>query len=109
LRRIIVAMQRPNERQGVVELRPLRLDAYPDYGEEFEDLEEGGWLWVREEHTFAWEEARLEASRAYAHWCRMRDASAFSIYRAAQDRADAAQDALSLRHAAERASEALAP
>jgi hypothetical protein len=100
-------MQRPNELQRVVELRPLRLDAYPDYGEEFEDLEEGGWLWVREENTFAWEEARLVESLAFCHWCRMRDASAYSIDRAAPDRADAAQDALILGHPAERASEAL--
>jgi hypothetical protein len=65
----------------------------------FDELEQGG-LWVREEHTFAWREARLEASLAYSHWCRMRDRTAYSIYRAAQDRADAAQDALSLRHGA---------
>jgi hypothetical protein len=96
-------METPNGR-----LSALRLDAYPDYAEEFEELEQNGWLWVREEHTLAWREALLEASLAYSHWCRMRDRTAYSIYRAAQDRADAAQDALRLRHAAERASEAVA-
>jgi hypothetical protein len=50
----------------------------------------------------------LEASLAYSHWCRMRDRTAYSIYRAAQDRADAAQDELRLRHAGGDASEALA-
>src|SRR5258707_8708766 len=96
-------MQTPNGRR-----RALRLDAYPNYEEAFEDLEEGGSLWVSEELRLGWREARLEASLAHSHWCRVRDRTAYSIYRAAQDRADAAQDALSLRHAAERASEALA-
>jgi hypothetical protein len=71
-------------------------------------LDHGGWLWVREELRSAWADARLEASLAYSHWCRMRDHTAYSIYRAAQDRADAAQDALSLRHAAQHTTEALA-
>jgi hypothetical protein len=102
-RPIIVAMQTPNEPR-----RALRLDAYPDYEEAFEELEQDGWLWVREELSHSWREARLEASLAYSHWCRIRDRTAYSIYRAAQDRADAAQDELSRRHAAEQASEAVA-
>jgi hypothetical protein len=100
LRAIIVTMWTPKGRRRVIELRPLRLDAYPDYGEAFEEMEQGGWLWVREKLRLAWLEARSEASLAYKHWCSMRDHTAYSIYRAAQDRADAAQDALSLRHAA---------
>jgi hypothetical protein len=99
-------MQTPNRRRRA--LRLDELDAYPDYEEAFEELEQDGWLWVCEELRLGWRAARLEASLAYSHWCRMRDHTAYSIYRAAQDRADAAQDALSLRHAAERASEALA-
>jgi hypothetical protein len=100
---IIVTMQTPNRR-----CRALRLDAHPAYEEALEELEQGGWLWVCEAVRLAWRDARMEASLAYSHWCRMRDRTAYSIYRAAQDRADAAQDALSLRHAAERASEAVA-
>jgi hypothetical protein len=96
-------MRIPNRRR-----RALRQDAHPEYEDVFERLEQSGWLWVREEVRLAWREARLEASLAYSHWCRMRDRTTYSIYRAAQDRADAAQDALSLRHAAERASEAFA-
>jgi hypothetical protein len=99
-------MQTPKGRRRVIELRPLRLDAYPGYVDAFEELEQGGWLWLREGLRLAWLEARLEASLAYRHWCRMRDRTAYSIYRAAQDRADAAQHALSLRYLAEHASEA---
>ena len=91
----------PSERSKVVELRPLRLDEDPGYAEVFEQLDEGGWLWVLDELTFMWREAQSEASRAYSHWYRMRDRASYSIYRAAQDRADAAQDALRAGHAAE--------
>jgi hypothetical protein len=103
LRGIIVTMQTPDRRW-----RALRLDAYPEYEEAFDGLEQGGWLWVCEELRLAWGAARSEALLAYGHWCRMRDRAAYAIYRAAQDRADAAQDALSLRHAAECASQAMA-
>jgi hypothetical protein len=41
-----------------------------------------------------WEEAADEAREAYAHWRRARDLEAYALYRAAADRADAAQDAL---------------
>jgi hypothetical protein len=108
LRAIIVAMETPNERRKAVELQPYRLDAHPSYEEAFEELEEGGWLWLREELGLSWQEARFEASLAYGHWCRTRDGTAYSIYRAAQDRADAAQDALRLHHAAEHARDGLA-
>jgi hypothetical protein len=43
---------------------------------------------------FAWDEAQLEADFAYAAWRRKHGAEAYVVYRAAQDRADAAQDAL---------------
>jgi hypothetical protein len=86
----------PSEGRKAVELQPLRLDAYLGYEEAFEDLDERGWLWVLEELSFAWREAQAEATLAYRYWCRMRDRTSYSIYRAAQDRADAAQDALSM-------------
>jgi hypothetical protein len=43
---------------------------------------------------FAWDEAQLEAELAYEAWRTGRDGELYAIYRAAQDRADAAQDAL---------------
>jgi hypothetical protein len=42
----------------------------------------------------AWDEARREARRMYDEWHRSGDADAYFGYRAAQDRADAAQDTL---------------
>lgn len=48
----------------------------------------------------AWREAQADASLAYCHWRRSRDRTAYAIYRAAQDRADSAQDAVSDQHAA---------
>ena len=41
----------------------------------------------------AWDEAQHEADLAYAAW-RRGEPGAYAVYRAAQDRADAAQDAL---------------
>jgi hypothetical protein len=41
-----------------------------------------------------WQEAADEAREAYAHWRRSKDLEAYALYRAAADRADAAQDAL---------------
>jgi hypothetical protein len=99
---------KPHQGRRVVDLRPLRLDAYPDYEERFEELGEHGWLWVLEQLSVAWQEAQFDASLAYSHWCRMRDRTTYSTYRAAQDRADAAQDALSMRNGAEPARDALA-
>jgi len=43
-----------------------------------------------------WREAREESLRAYATWRRRRGGEAYAAYRAAQDREDAAQDALAL-------------
>jgi hypothetical protein len=42
----------------------------------------------------AWDEARSEARGTYEAWHRESGHDAYVIYRAAQDRADAAQDAL---------------
>jgi hypothetical protein len=42
----------------------------------------------------AWDEARSEARGTYEAWHRDSGHDAYVIYRAAQDRADAAQDAL---------------
>ena len=42
----------------------------------------------------AWRDAAEEARAALANWQRCRDASSYTAYRAAQDREDAAQDAL---------------
>ena len=46
------------------------------------------WIW------YAWDEAQLEAERAYEAWCLDGTNQCYFVYRAAQDRADAAQDAL---------------
>ena len=43
----------------------------------------------------AWRDAREEATEAYTVWLATRSADAYAVYRAAQDREDAAQDALS--------------
>src|SRR3954470_16144079 len=42
----------------------------------------------------AWRDAAEEARAAFAQWSRLRSAAAYAAYRAAQDREDAAQDAL---------------
>ena len=45
----------------------------------------------------AWRLARREANAALEHWRHVRTRDAFSVFRAAEDRADAAQDALAAR------------
>jgi hypothetical protein len=42
----------------------------------------------------AWREAREEAHDAYRAWSAQQSAEAYAVYRAAQDREDAAQDTL---------------
>ena len=42
----------------------------------------------------AWSDARDEALQAYASWLTAPTAESYAVYRAAQDRADAAQDTL---------------
>jgi hypothetical protein len=47
------------------------------------------------DHRFAvWSAARAEANIAYDAWCRSPGREAYAVYRAAEDRADAAEDAL---------------
>jgi hypothetical protein len=50
------------------------------------------------ELRFVWRAAAAEAQAAYDAWRMVRTAEAFAVYRAAADRADAAQAALA-RHA----------
>jgi hypothetical protein len=47
-----------------------------------------------EELSFVRREAQAEADQAYARWTSQRGEEAYAVYRAAQDRADAAQDQL---------------
>jgi hypothetical protein len=42
----------------------------------------------------AWSDARDDALQAYARWRAVPTAESYAVYRAAQDRADAAQDTL---------------
>ena len=51
-------------------------------------------VWMRDELGDAWRAAHAEAHHAYEQWRRTPGSEAFVAYRAAQDRADAAQDAL---------------
>jgi hypothetical protein len=50
--------------------------------------------WLRDELLDAWKAAQDEATASYRTWCACPDMDAYATYRAAQDRADAAQDAL---------------
>jgi hypothetical protein len=43
-----------------------------------------------------WSAARAEANLAYEAWCAAPGADAYVVYRAAEDRADAAEQALAL-------------
>jgi hypothetical protein len=47
-----------------------------------------------EELSFVRREAQAEANLAYRDWLQLRSRDAYAVYRAAQDRADAAQDDL---------------
>jgi hypothetical protein len=48
----------------------------------------------REEAYVLWGAARAEANEAYDAWCEAPGADAYAVYRAAEDRADAAEAAL---------------
>jgi len=50
--------------------------------------------WVLDELDYVWQHAQAEAELAYREWRRRLGAEAYVVYRAAQDRADVAQDAL---------------
>ena len=49
---------------------------------------------VRDELFVLWSAARAEANIAYDAWCSERGPDAYAVYRAAEDRADAAEVAL---------------
>jgi hypothetical protein len=49
---------------------------------------------VHDELLTIWSAARAEANLAYQAWCGTRGPEAYSVYRAAEDRADAAEHAL---------------
>jgi hypothetical protein len=51
--------------------------------------------WFADELTYAWRCAQDEAALAYQGWCESPGPSGYAAYRAAQDRADQAQDVLS--------------
>lgn len=68
---------------------------------EFELDGDAGRSWVFDELADAWRAAQAEATDAYEHWRETQCAKAFAVYRAAQDRADQAQDALAERAARE--------
>jgi hypothetical protein len=55
---------------------------------------EEDWAWVRDDLVLAWRSAQDEALRTYRAWSESPGRTAYVIYRAAQDRADRAQDAL---------------
>jgi hypothetical protein len=53
--------------------------------------------WVVDELVLAWQSAQREAVDAYVAWSGSHTAEAYAAYRAAQDRADAAQNTLAER------------
>jgi hypothetical protein len=57
-------------------------------------------VWVLDERTWAWRRAQAHARQAYAEWHRFGGAAAYVAYRAAQDRADSAQDELAAHRSA---------
>lgn len=70
------------------------LDEIPDTGEivvRMPERHDG------DEMVEAWRSARREANAALELWSRAGGRRAFSVFRAAEDRADAAQDALAAR------------
>ena len=50
--------------------------------------------WLTDELTYTWRSAQEEAVVAYHGWCESPGPTAYAVYRAAQDRADQAQDVL---------------
>jgi hypothetical protein len=49
---------------------------------------------LQDQRFAIWSAARAEANLAYDAWCRRPGRDAYAIYRAAEDRADAAEEAL---------------
>jgi hypothetical protein len=68
---------------------------------EFELDGDAGRSWVFDELADTWRAAQAEAAEAYEHWRETQCANGFAVYRAAQDRADQAQDVLADRAATE--------
>ena len=56
--------------------------------------------WRVDEHFLVWAGARAEANDAYAAWRERPGREPYAVYLAAEDRADAAEDALALEAAA---------
>jgi hypothetical protein len=59
--------------------------------------EEADRAWFRDELAFAWRVAEDEAAAAYRAWCAAPGAAGYAVYRAAQDRADQAQDTMAAK------------
>jgi hypothetical protein len=86
-------------KKKITEFGPSPLQDQVEHQQALEEqLGEGDWVWLLGGLTFIRREAQVEAADAYAHWCDTRDGEAYAVYRAAQDRADAAQDELSERY-----------
>jgi hypothetical protein len=86
-------------KKKITELGPSPFQIQVEHQQALEEhLGEGEWVWLLGGLTFVRREAQLEATDAYAHWRDTRDPDAYATYRAAQDRADAAQDELRERH-----------
>jgi hypothetical protein len=49
---------------------------------------------IHDELFTIWSAARAEANLAYQAWCELPGSIAYAVYRAAEDRADAAEQAL---------------
>jgi hypothetical protein len=49
---------------------------------------------IHDEHFTIWSAARAEANLAYQAWCDTPGQFAYAVFRAAEDRADAAEQAL---------------
>ena len=56
--------------------------------------EEADRTWFRDELACAWRAAQDEAAAAYRAWCAAPGPPGYAVYRAPQDRADQAQDAM---------------
>jgi len=54
--------------------------------------------WIRDELALVWQAAHFDARAAYRAWCTSPGTEAYAVYRAAQDRADRAQDELADEH-----------
>jgi hypothetical protein len=54
----------------------------------------GSAAWALYELDYVWREAQADADLAYRDWCQFPGRDACVVYRAAQDRADSAQDEL---------------